>query len=77
MFSARGMSLAILGIAIGGGTAGAVTRSLDSLLFGLGPQDPGTFVVALMGFGVVALVASYVPARGASRVDPMAALRSE
>jgi ABC-type lipoprotein release transport system permease subunit len=52
-------------------------RSADSLLFGVTPRDPATFVVMLLVLMSVALVAGYLPARRASRVDPMVALRAE
>ena len=73
----RGASLALIGIAAGTLGALALTRFLSSLLFGVAPKDPLTFVgIALLLFGV-ALAACYVPARRAMRVDPMVALRYE
>ena len=73
----RGASLALIGIAAGTLGALALTRFLSSLLFGIAPKDPLTFLgVALLLFGV-ALAACYVPARRAMRVDPMVALRYE
>ena len=72
-----GMTLAACGIAIGIGGALAFTRVLAGLLFGVQPYDPWTFsgVVALLC--LVALLACYIPARRAARVDPMVALRYE
>ena len=71
----RGAILSVIGIAIGiaGATAGA--KYLQSLLFGVEPRDPVTFVAVALAFAVIALIASYLPARRATRVDPMVALR--
>jgi putative ABC transport system permease protein len=59
------------------GLAGAaiLTRYLRSLLFGLTPLDPGTFLVVALFFGLIASLASYLPARRATGVDPLVALR--
>ena len=61
---------------LGLGGAAAVTRYLEGLLFGLTPLDASTFVVASLIFVSIALIASYVPARRATRIDPVVALRS-
>ena len=53
------------------------TRVLASLLFGVGPMDPMTYVTVSAGLAVVALLAMYMPARRASRVDPVTALRAD
>ena len=66
-------AVAIVGLA---GTA-AGTRLMQDLLFGVTPLDPLTFAAVSLLFGVVAAVASYLPARRATNVDPMVALRSE
>jgi len=73
----QGMLLAVAGLALGIAAALGLTRVLASLLFGVKPSDVFTFVaVSLMVIGVT-LLASYVPARRAMRVDPMVALRNE
>ena len=72
-----GALLATLGIALGLAGAAATTRWLQSLLFGVAPLDPTTFAAVSLAFGAVAALASYVPARRATNVDPMVALRSE
>jgi putative ABC transport system permease protein len=73
----QGAALAIAGIALGCGCAWVLTRSIASLLFEVGPADPLTFCAAAILFCLVALGACYVPARRATRVDPMVALRYE
>lgn len=69
--------LALAGVAIGLVAALAGTRVVQSLLFGLSPTDPLTFVLAALLMLSVALAAAYLPARRASRVDPVVALRAE
>jgi putative ABC transport system permease protein len=74
---AQGFRLAMAGIVVGMAGALALTRVLKSLLFGITPTDPSTFgAVALLLVGVT-LLASYIPARRATQVDPMVALRYE
>jgi putative ABC transport system permease protein len=72
-----GAILTTLGIALGLTGAVAATRVLQSMLFGVAPLDPTTFVAVAVSFGAVATLASYVPARRATRVDPMVALRND
>ena len=77
MVVASGARMVMVGAAAGLGAALALSGLMKSLLFGIGPRDPLTFVAAPAVFVVVALVAAYVPARRAARVSPMEALRAE
>ena len=67
----------LFGIAMGVGGALAATRAVASLLFGVAPRDPLSFVLAVSTLLAVALVAAAIPARRASRIEPLAALRHE
>jgi predicted permease len=67
----------IAGLALGAGLAYVASRLIDSRLYGVAPQDPPTMVLAAGLLVLVALGAAYLPARRASRLDPMAALRQE
>jgi putative ABC transport system permease protein len=73
----QGIRLALIGVLIGMGGALAVTRLMRSLLFGVSAVDPITFVVVAASLTLVALVASWLPARRATKVDPLAAIRHE
>jgi ABC-type antimicrobial peptide transport system permease subunit len=66
-----------LGVASGLGAALATTRWVESLLFGLGPNDPLTIGLTALALSAVAVVAAYLPARRAARVDPLVALRRD
>jgi putative ABC transport system permease protein len=72
-------SLALTGVGMALGLAGAVavTRYLGGLLFGLSPLDPITFITVAVAFGLIAMLAAAVPARRATNVDPLVALRYE
>jgi putative ABC transport system permease protein len=73
----EGARLTALGIGIGLALALAASRALESLLFSVRPTDPPTYAAVALTLAAVALLACYVPARRAARVDPMIALRAE
>jgi ABC-type antimicrobial peptide transport system permease subunit len=73
----QAMTLAAAGILLGVAGALYLARVMSSLLFGVGPRDPVIFAVVPLLFAVVALVAACVPARTATRISPVTALRSE
>jgi putative ABC transport system permease protein len=72
-----GLRLTLAGIGIGLVAALALSRALSSLLFSVRPTDPATYAAVAMTLAAVALLACYLPARRAARVDPMTALRAE
>jgi ABC-type antimicrobial peptide transport system permease subunit len=73
----QGFALTAAGAAIGIGAALGVTRFLGALLYGVHPADPLTFAAVTFFLAAVTLLACYIPARRAMRVDPMIALRYE
>lgn len=73
----QSVAVTLAGIALGIAGAAAVTRYLEGLLFGLTPLDPATFVSVSAFFLVISMVAAFIPARRATRVDPVETLRAE
>jgi predicted permease len=73
----RGMVLVLVGCSLGVILALALTRTVSSLLYGVTPTDPLTFVLTVLLFGAVALASCWLPAHRAARIDPMVALRHE
>jgi ABC-type antimicrobial peptide transport system permease subunit len=77
VFLRHGLWLTATGILIGIGVAMLVTRVMSSFLFGVGPMDPVTYTAVSGTLAAVALIGTYLPARRATRVDPLVALRAE
>ncbi len=73
----EGGSVAVLGVLVGLAGAFALTRVMDSVVFGVSPTDPVTYISASVGLLVIALLATYLPARRAAEVDPLEALRAD
>ncbi|MGB2624769.1 MAG: ABC transporter permease [Candidatus Acidiferrum sp.] len=77
MILGQGLRLAIIGVGLGLAASFALTRLMSGLLFGVKPSDPETFVVVTCALLTVAVVACWIPAQRATRVDPVIALRYE
>jgi predicted permease len=77
LFLRQGLALALIGSVLGLAAAGALSRWISSLLFGVKPLDPVTYTVAAAIIAAAAMLASYLPARRAASVDPMETLRSD
>lgn len=73
----QAMTLALVGSACGLAAAVLLTRLMSGLLYGVRPTDPFTFGAVLLLVSAVALVAAYIPARRATRIDPVSAMRCE
>ena len=77
LFLGHGVKLVAVGIVLGVAASYALTRLMAALLFGVGPTDPATYGVVSATLAMVALLATYLPARRAARVDPIVALRTD
>jgi putative ABC transport system permease protein len=77
MVVGHGLKLVLIGVAIGLVAASILTRLMESLLFDISATDPATFVAIPVVLVVAATLASYIPARRATRIDPLRALRYE
>ena len=73
----QGVTLALVGVAVGVIGAFGITRVIESLLFNVTPGDPVSFIGVALFLTAIAFVASYLPARRATNVDPIVALRNE
>lgn len=77
LMAGQGLRLVLIGLALGLATALALTRLLRNRLFGISATDPLTFILIALLLSLVALLAYWMPARRATKVDPMTALRHD
>jgi ABC-type antimicrobial peptide transport system permease subunit len=77
MIVRQGLRLTLIGMGIGLAGSFAATRVLSSLLYGIRPTDPATFAAVSLFMVGVAVLAAYIPARRATKIDPIVALRYE
>ncbi len=75
--SAPSLRLIAIGLALGVAVSLALTRYMQSFLYGVKATDPATYIAVCLALAVSAIAASYIPAWRASRIDPVTALRSE
>jgi ABC-type antimicrobial peptide transport system permease subunit len=77
MFVRSALTLTLIGVAIGIAAAAGLTQSMKSLLFGITPLDPLTYLIVPLVLTAAAVLASYLPARRAAAINPVEALRVE
>jgi putative ABC transport system permease protein len=77
LFGVQGLRMVVIGVVLGLLIAAAASHVLSSLLFGVRAADPLSFAVVLLVLGAIAAVAIWIPARKATQVEPMQALRCE